>query len=166
MPRRAIVSSLAVLLMLGACASVPDGPSRMALPGTGKSFDRFRADDYECRQYASAQIGGTSPDQAAVDSGVRSAALGTAVGAIAGAAIDGHHGAGVGAGVGLLIGALAGSGAAQSSAYSVQRRYDAAYIPCMYAKGHKVPVPQGFTASAPPAAGAPPYPPPPPSPYR
>lgn len=160
------VFSAAALLTLTACVSVPSGPSTMALPGTGKSFDQFRADDYECRQYASVQSGGATADEAAVDSGVRSAALGTAVGALAGAAIDGSHGAGVGAGAGLLIGALAGTGAAHSSAYSVQRRYDIGYTQCMYAKGHRVPVSRRFSASNPPAAYAPPYPPPPPSPYR
>ena len=32
----------------------------MALPGTGKSFDQFRADDANCRQYAFQQSGGVS----------------------------------------------------------------------------------------------------------
>ena len=96
----------------------------MSLPGTGKSFDQFRADDFECRQYASSQVGGSTPNQASSDSGVKSAAIGTAVGAAAGALIDGSHGAGVGAGVGLLTGALAGSSAANASAYTMQQRYD------------------------------------------
>ena len=56
-------------------------PASMALPGTGKSFDEFRANDAECRQYASSQIG-TTPNDAAVDSAVGSAAVGTAVGAL------------------------------------------------------------------------------------
>ena len=37
---------------------MPTGPSVMALPGTGKNFDQFRADDASCRQFAYAQIGG------------------------------------------------------------------------------------------------------------
>jgi hypothetical protein len=32
----------------------------MVLPGTGKSFDQFRADEQECRQYAHAQVSGRS----------------------------------------------------------------------------------------------------------
>ena len=37
---------LLCLLALGACAAVPpSGPSVMALPGKGKNFDQFRADD-------------------------------------------------------------------------------------------------------------------------
>ena len=141
------IFSLGSLLALGACVTVPSGPSIMSLPGTGKNFDQFRADDFECRQYASSQVGGTTPNQASVDSGVQNAAIGTAVGAAAGALIDGSSGAGVGAGVGLLFGTLAGSSAANASSYSLQQRYDIGYTQCMYAKGHKVPV-SGRFASA------------------
>ncbi len=126
-------------LMLGACTVMPPGPSALVLPGTGKSFDQFRSDDFSCRSYAQSQIGGNTAQQASLDSGIRSAALGTALGAVAGAAIDGGHGAGVGAGTGLVIGALAGADAGRGSAYGLQRRYDNAYQQCMYAQGHRVP---------------------------
>lgn len=112
----------------------------MALPGTGKSFDQFRADDIECRNYAQVQTGGTTANQSANDAALKSAVVGTAVGAVAGAAMGGHEGAGVGAGTGLLVGSMAGAGAAESSAGGTQRQYDNAYIQCMYAKGEKVPV--------------------------
>lgn len=152
-------------LFLAGCASVPSGPSLMVLPGTGKNFDQFRADDFACRQYASAQVGGASAKQVAADSVARSAALGTAVGAVAGAAIGGQSGAGVGAGTGLAVGALAGAGAGDRSAYGLQRRYDHAFAQCMYAKGHKIPVAGRFEAQAARGPGAyPPPPPPPPSP--
>ena len=155
-----------LLLLLAGCATYPEGPSVMALPGSGKNFDQFRADDADCRQYAQAQIGGGSAEQAANDAALRSAAIGTAVGAVAGAVIGGHNGAGAGAGTGLIVGSMAGSGAAQSSAHGSQRRYDNAYVQCMYAKGEKVPVSGSMTnreaarAAPPPAATA--YPPPPP----
>ena len=159
---------LAALVALAGCVSMPSGPSQMSLPGTGKSFDQFRADDTECRQYASSQIGGNTAEQAATDSGVKSAAVGTAVGAAAGALIGGSsNAAGVGAGVGLLGGALAGSSAGHESGYSLQRRYDAGYTQCMYAKGHKVPVTGRYTSSYErdsrdrPAYYSPPPPPPP-----
>jgi len=163
---------LTSLILLGGCASVPSGPSLMALPGTGKSFDQFRADDGECRQFAQAQVGGVTGDQAASNAAVRSAAVGTVVGAVAGAAIGGHEGAGVGAGTGLVVGSMAGAGAAQSSAYGTQRQYDNAYIQCMYAKGHQVPVPASVARSrvaAPadvPAAPSVYFPPPPPPGYE
>ena len=155
------------LALLAGCVSIPEGPSKMSLPGTGKSFDQFRADDTECRQYARSQVGGSNPEQAAADSGVKSAAVGTAVGAAAGALIGGSSGAaGVGAGVGLLGGALAGSGAANASGYTLQQRYDAGYTQCMYAKGHKVPVSGRYTSSYERERDRPAYYSPPPPPPR
>lgn len=173
------LSSLASLVLVGACTTLPSGPNVMVLPGTGKSFDQFRADEFDCRQYAAYQGGGMSASQAASDSGVQSAVVGTLVGAAAGAAFNGGSGAAVGAGVGLLAGALAGTGAGSASAYNVQQRYDYGYTQCMYAKGHRIPVSGRFTSSAPsnygspsppasyappppPASYAPPPPPPPP----
>ena len=140
--RRQSVRRLAplVLLALAACASVPSGPSVMALPGSNKSFDTFRVDEATCRNFASQAIGATSASDAAVDAGVRSAAVGTLVGAAAGAAIDGSQGAGVGAGMGLIVGSLAGASASDASWYATQKRYDQSYVQCMYARGHRVPV--------------------------
>ena len=172
-----IVAAAATVLLLGGCVSMPTGPSVMALPGTGKSFDQFRADDVDCRQYASSQVGGSSPDQAAESSGVKSAAVGTALGAAAGALVGGRSGAATGAAAGLVVGGAAGANAAGSSQYALQRRYDNGYVQCMYAKGHKVPTAgryensrrssAGYTqppppdyAPPPPPAGAPPPPPP------
>ena len=148
-------------LMLGACATIPPGPSVMVLPGTGKSFEQFRGDESYCRQYADSQVGTTS-NAAAENSGIKSAAVGTAIGAVAGAAIGGSQGAGVGAGTGLIVGALAGSGAANASSYGVQRRYDFAFEQCMYAKGHKIPSSGAFASSG--AVRRPAAPPPPPPP--
>ncbi|HET6720535.1 MAG TPA: YMGG-like glycine zipper-containing protein [Rhodocyclaceae bacterium] len=153
------------LLLIGACAVTPDGPSVMALPGSGKSFEQFRIDDAACRDYALTQVGGTTANQAATDAAVRSAAVGTAIGAVAGAAIGGRDGAGVGAGTGLLFGSAAGSNAAYGSSGALQRRYDNAYIQCMYAKGQKVPVSRAYMqdrTSGPGDRRAPAYPPPPP----
>ncbi len=146
------------LLALGACTTLPSGPSMLALPGTGKTFDQFRADDASCRQYAQLQMNGMSAEQAAADSGLRSAAVGAVLGAVAGAAINGGHGAGVGAGVGTALGGLSGVGAANAASYGTQQRYDFAYTQCMYAQGHRVPVSGRFTsapsAPVPPPAGA------------
>jgi hypothetical protein len=134
----------------------------MVLPGTGKSFDQFRADDYDCRQFANYQVGGADANKAAADSVAKSAALGTVIGAAAGAAIGGESGAGVGAGTGLAAGALAGTGTGEVSAASLQQRYDYAFIQCMYAKGHKVPVSGRLTSRSPAAQAYTPPPPPPP----
>jgi hypothetical protein len=152
-------------LALGACVSIPTGPSVMALPGTGKSFDQFRLDEMDCRQYASAQVGGADANQAAVDSGVKSAVLGTVIGAVAGAAIGGDsRGAATGAGVGLLGGSVAGSDAGRASGGALQRRYDTGFIQCMYAKGHRVPVSGQFIGNTDRQPGTVTTPPPPPPP--
>jgi len=75
------------------------GPSVMTLPGSGKSFDQFRQDDYECREYAYQQIGGKTPQQSSRTSGVESTAIGAGLGAVSGVAIAGGEGAAIGAGV-------------------------------------------------------------------
>src|SRR6478672_11523032 len=82
------------------CTSIPTSPSTMALPGTGKSFDAFRHDDGECRQYASDTIGGQTSASAQTESAVLSTVAGAAIGAMIGAAAGGGSGAAVGAGVG------------------------------------------------------------------
>jgi hypothetical protein len=164
MRRFVIISLLAVATALSACATMPTGPSVMVLPGHGKSFDQFRADDAVCRQYAYEQVGGVEGQQAAQRSAVTSAVVGTAVGAAAGAAIgsaSGNVGAGaaIGAGTGLLFGSAAGSGSASASYYEAQRRYDYAYMQCMYARGNQIPGYRQSTSPAPARSYSPPPPP-------
>ncbi|HEX5393558.1 MAG TPA: YMGG-like glycine zipper-containing protein [Rhodocyclaceae bacterium] len=162
----AIAVSVSAAVFAAACTTLPEGPSQMALPGSGKSFEQFRYDDFACKQYAREQIG-ESPNQAATNTTMRNAAVGTAVGAVAGAAVGGSRNAGTGAGAGLLVGTATGAGAGSSSAYEAQRRYDNAYIPCMYAKGHRVPIQGNLTPEQAPASTTlPPVPPgsPPPPP--
>ncbi len=141
----------AVFALSGCAVAPPTGPSVVAMPAQGKSFEQFRADDAVCRQFASAQIGGTTPAEAANQSLAGSAAVGTVLGAAAGAAIGAAAGnpaagAAIGAGSGLALGTASGLGAANYSASSLQQRYDIGYIQCMSAKGESVP------QSLPPAA--------------
>jgi len=128
-------------------------------------LDQFRADDGNCRQYAFGQVGGVSSAQAANTSAVGSTVVGTALGAAAGAAFGGGEGAAVGAGVGLLTGAAVGTSTAAYSGYGTQQQYDAAYIQCMYASGHRVPVYGHVATARRPAAPSYYYPPPPPPGY-
>lgn len=152
---------LVAILGIAACVTIPTGPSVMVLPGTGMTFDQFRFDDGSCKQYAYDQIGGQTAARAQESSGLASAVVGTAVGAAAGAAIGGSSsGAAAGAGVGLLGGSLAGASAANASGYEAQRRYDIAYLQCMYAQGHRIPVSGPFTPSNPSRYSVPPPPPP------
>jgi hypothetical protein len=180
------LAGVAAVALLAGCASIPTGPSVMVLPGTGRSFEQFQGDDGVCRQWALAQTG-TTKDEATTQSTVSGAAIGTVLGAAAGAAIGaaaGSPGAGAaaGAGAGLLGGTAVGASRAEQAGGSVQRRYDTAYMQCMYAKGHQIPVargsfsnytsaPAGSAPATPPPASVPPPPagtppPPPPGPVR
>ena len=163
---RRVVLPIAASLLLTACATLPTGPSVLVLPGTGKDFAQFQADDAVCRQWALQQTGMT-PNEAGAASTVTGAAVGTAVGAGLGAAIGAAAGspatgAAVGAGAGLFGGTAVGAGNAYGSSISVQRHYDIAYVQCMYAKGNQVPVTRGSPPTYRSSGGPPPPPPPPP----
>ena len=132
-----------VLMVFGGCATMPTGPSVRVLPGPGIPFEQFQADDALCRQWAERQIG-ISPQETvnrnAASGAVVGTALGAGIGALLGAA-SGNAGAGaaIGAGSGLLMGSAAGANSGQMSGWEAQRRYDNAYVQCMYAKGNQVP---------------------------
>lgn len=55
--------ALLIASLITSCASIPSGPSFMALPGSGKSFHQFRNDDYQCRQFAYERVSDTSPEK-------------------------------------------------------------------------------------------------------
>ncbi len=106
----------AVVLMLSGCATMPTGPMVPVLPGPGKPFEVFMADDAVCRQWAQQQIGGASPSQTANQNLATGATVGTLVGAAMGAAIGAATGnvaagAAIGGGAGLLGGTAMGSNA-------------------------------------------------------
>lgn len=164
-PKIGTISALAAAVALAACASAPTGPSVAVMPGSGKSFEQFNADDAVCRQYAGNQTAGAA--DAANNKAVESGIVGTLIGAAAGAAIGGNHqGAAVGAGTGLLLGSAAGSNASAGGTYSAQRKYDIAYEQCMYAKGNSVPAMGQRQYSRSQYTPPPPnYPPPPPPNY-
>jgi hypothetical protein len=148
------------MLMLSGCATMPTGPSVMALPGPGKSFEAFQVDDAACRRWAEYQTG-LSPNDAVNQNLATGAAAGTLMGAGLGAAIgaiSGHPGMGaaVGAASGLVGGTAMASGPAYAAGAEAQRRYDFAYQQCMYAKGNQIP---GAVRRSPPP------PPPPPAGY-
>ena len=169
--KQKIVFVVMVISFVSGCATMPNGPSVMVIPGTGISFEQFRNDDSICRQFAFSQVGDTSVNQSGMNSGVTSAIVGTALGAAVGAAFGGGRGAVIGAGSGLLAGSLIGTGAASNSMSAGQQYYDDAYVQCMYTKGHQVPVSGQFygempqqvvmpVSNTPPPQGLPPPPPP------
>ena len=86
MGSRLLFVSLAGALALTGCVIVPTAPGVMALPGTAKSFDEFRADDVSCRQYAQYSLG-PGAEQVAANAATANAVGGTVLGAAAGAII-------------------------------------------------------------------------------
>ncbi len=137
MMKKVIFASMCVLTITG-CTTIPNGPSAMALFGTGKSFEQFRSDDDNCQQY-NLQRSGVSASEVGNDSIAKSAIVGTVIGAALGATVGGSGGA-IGASTGLFVGTAEGSNAAAVSSSVAQQRYDNAYTQCMYAKGNRVPV--------------------------
>lgn len=166
MSRLSLSAALAGSLVLGACvAAPPSGPAVTVMPGPGKTLAQFQQDDATCRGYAQQTNGGAPAQQAANDSAVGSAVLGTGVGAAAGALLgaaagNAGLGAAAGAGAGLLVGSSAGASNAQASSAQLQHQYDVSYMQCMSAQGESVP-PVQQQAVVYPAY----YPPPPPYPY-
>ncbi|WP_149539489.1 glycine zipper family protein [Siccirubricoccus phaeus] len=149
---------LAPLGLAGCTVAPPTGPQVLAMPPAGKNLTIFQGEDAQCRNYASASIGNTDPAQAANQSALGSAAVGTALGAAAGALIGsatGNFGAGtaIGAGTGLVGGSLVGGGNARASAGALQQRYDTAYAQCMASYGNQLQAPIGAAGYAYPAPG-------------
>lgn len=186
MRKRVIAVPLIAVAVVSGCATVPTGPSVMVLPGSGKPFEVFQADDDVCRGWAMRQTGGT-PSDSATSTTIGGSAIGTLLGAALGAAIGAAAGnpamgAAVGAGSGLAFGTVAGASAGSAAGMTLQQRYDASYQQCMYAKGNQIPSvaqsprrngyveppppppppPASAPAPPPPPAAASPAPPPPP----
>jgi hypothetical protein len=170
---RGLVLLLALTSLLAGCASVPLRPRVMVLPGPGKPFEVFQAEDQGCQLWAGQQVG-VGPAIAANQSLAGGATIGTLIGAGLGAAIGAAAGnpgigAAIGAGTGLLAGTATGASAASATGWEAQRRFDIAYQQCMYANGNQIP---GYAYRRPPGPPPPPpgsapppgprYPPPPP----
>jgi outer membrane lipoprotein SlyB len=112
------------------------------MPGPGKSFEAFLADQATCKDYAAFQVKGQAEQAnqravgAAVLTTLLAAALGGAVGSGWGAA---GQGAGVGAVAGVATGTTVGANMNTIDQFGIQMQYDAAYSQCMYAKGDVLP---------------------------
>ncbi|HJV33775.1 glycine zipper family protein [Geomonas sp.] len=149
-----MLKTVMLLAVLTGCATVPSGPSVRVLPAEGMPFEEFQKDDATCRQWAQSQLG--NPVQETYNEQVATGAVaGTAVGAGVGAAlgaVSGNAGAGaaIGAATGLLFGTAAGSGSAQVYGEEAQRRYDNAYLQCMYSYGNQISSYRAQAAAPPP----------------
>lgn len=132
----------AVLLILSGCVTVPTGPSVTVFPAPGKPYDLFLSEDAYCRQAAERQIG-LAPQQVVNQNAASGAIMGTAIGTGLGAALgaaSGHAGTGaaIGAASGLLFGSAAGADTGRFEGREAQRRYDTAFMQCMYSYGNQI----------------------------
>lgn len=157
-----VLSALLILSLFG-CATIPEGPSVTVLPTAGKPFDLFQKEDAGCRQWAGQRIG-MDPEEIANQNTATGATVGAVIGAGIGGllgAASGHPGAGmaIGAGTGLLFGSAAGSDNGRVYGEEAQRRYDNAYLQCMYSYGNQVQQPVRVYRRYRPRYAAPPPPP-------
>ena len=134
---------LLLVLVLPACATIPNGPGVFVVPAPGKPFELFRQEDAACRRWAEQQIGVATQDvidNNTATGAVAGTALGAGLGALLGSA-SGHAGAGaiIGAAGGMLVGTAAGADSGRVYGRQTQRRYDIAYLQCMYAYDNHAP---------------------------
>lgn len=127
-------SAVAATLLTAACSSLPEGaaPTVAVLPGGGKDMAQFNVDDIACRDTARGKANTKAPlpvamglgDRVEVASTRNSVAVRTAepTGSVYGGAV-----------------------ADDPSKFTMQQRFDTAYVSCMYTKGHKIPVGEGMS---------------------
>jgi outer membrane lipoprotein SlyB len=163
--RTTLMPILTAAAVLAGCAATPSAPSVMVLPGTQKTAAQFNGDNAGCQDYARSLVapGADAANTQAVGSAVVGTALGAAVGALLGSGYYYHNSAAAwGAGTGLMVGSAIGGSQAQAAGYGLQQRYDAAYVQCMYQRGHQVPGQPAYrpAPAVPAPRPAPRYPPP------
>ena len=152
-----IIATMTAASLLAGCVTAPMGPTIPVMPGPSKSLEAFQADEATCEQYASNRVAGQA--EAANNTAIGQALIGTALGAGLGAAVGGGRGAAVGAASGAVVGTAVGANTSGWAQMSVQQRYDVSYAQCMETKGNHVPGPR-HPRRPPPGY----YPPPPPPP--
>jgi outer membrane lipoprotein SlyB len=140
-------------LALGGCAPTAVAPTVPVMPGPGKAFDQFSAEQATCQGYASAQIAPLTAQ--ANNQGFASTLLTTALGAGLGAAMGGGQGAAYGAAGGALVGTSMGAQRSSIAGMGIQQQYNMFYSQCMYAHGNQVPgiAPGTYANAAPPNPG-------------
>jgi hypothetical protein len=157
-----LVAFATVSTLLAGCAQTPLGPTVQVMPGPGRSFEAFQADQSNCKVYAADQVKGQAENanQRAVGAALLTTLLGAGLGAAAGSGWGAAgQGAGIGAGAGAATGAAIGADMSSGEQVGIQVQYDNAYSQCMYAKGEMVPgyappsvaaaVPSSYAAAGP-----------------
>lgn len=145
-----LLFSAALATALAGCAATPAGSTVQVMPGPGKSFPIFQADNNSCKAFAAQQVQGQAEaaNQRAVGTALLTTVLGTGLGAATGGlAGNAGGGAAIGAAAGAGGGAVIGASSGAGDQAGIQQQYDIAFSQCMYSNGELVP---GFA----PVAGA------------
>jgi hypothetical protein len=133
-PRAA--GAVAMLLALAGCVVPPAAPTIPVLPGPGKSFASFDADQLACERYASAEV---APAILTANKWASVSTLSTtAFGAAVGGAVDAGSGAALGAASGASLGIAVNAVAAGLAQPSLQQQYDTLYASCMVSHGNRL----------------------------
>jgi hypothetical protein len=139
---RRLTFSFAAAALLAGCAATPMGPTVQVMPGPGKTFDAFQADNLNCKYFAQQQVQGQADaaNHRAVGTALLTTVLGAGLGA-AGGALGGDAGGGaaLGAGLGAGTGTAIAAGNNANDQMGIQAQYDNAFSQCMYTKGEQVP---------------------------
>jgi hypothetical protein len=150
--------SVSIAALIAGCATAPVAPTVGVMPGPGKAFATFQADNAACKTFASGQVQGQAEaaNQRAAGAALLTTVLGTGLGAAVGAA-GGNAGAGaaIGAAAGAGGGTALGAGSSSADQAAIQQQYDNAFAQCMYSRGNQVPGFAPVVAAAPAAAAAP-----------
>jgi hypothetical protein len=149
-----VVALATISAVAAGCAQTPQGSTVQVMPGPGKSFEAFQADQSDCKTFAATQVQGQAEhaNQRAVGAALLTTLLGAGVGAGAGAPWGAAgQGAGAGAAAGAAMGAAVGANMSANEQVGIQVQYDNAFSQCMFAKGEMVP---GFVPPAPAVATA------------
>lgn len=130
-------AALAPVLVAAGCSTLPAGsaPTVAVLPGGGKDMAAFNKDDIACRSDAHASAHQSTPLPAAMGL-ARGEVVASTRGRLAlRESTDSTTGSVYG-----------GSPAADAGTFTIQQRYDTAYLQCMYSKGHNIPVNEAMSS--------------------
>jgi len=127
--------AITAALVSSACASLPadSAPTVGVLPGGGKDMAQFNTDDIACRSTATAKAKENSPLPGGMGLGNKIEVASTRSRVVVRDSTES---------TGSVYG---GAVATDNKTFTLQQRYDTAYVSCMYSKGHKIPVGDGMS---------------------
>ena len=126
----ALTAALAVLLT-GCATTQAIGPTVSVMPTRNQTWGQYQDALYQCKNFALNEVGGAAQvaNQQAQSQAVLSAGMGALIGST-----SYYNNAGRQAAYGLQRGTNQGLSRARQGQYTIQRRYNTAYVECMRAQ--------------------------------